>query len=77
MGTLLLFGEANGGQRPHPGVHAIDRPPVAKGLPRLVAAPLHRIEQARLNDNGLAGRDGTHEPEIRVAGSGDGEGGHR
>ena len=77
MGKLLLLGEANRGKRPHPGVHAVYRPPVAKCQPGLVAAPLHRIEQARLNDNGLAGGDGTDEPEIRVAGFGDRESGHR
>ena len=73
---LLPLGEANPGKRPHPRVHAIYRPPVAKCPAGLVAALLYRVEQARLNDDSVAGRDGADEPEIRVAGFGDRESGH-
>ena len=77
MGKLLLLGEPNRGKRPHAGVHAIHRPPVAQCLPGLVAAPLHHVEQAGRDADVLAGGNRPDEPEIRVASLGDRERGHR
>ena len=71
VGKLLLLGQANRGKRPHAGVHAIHRLPVAKLLPGLGAALLHHREQGRVDADALAGGDGPDETEIRVAGFGD------
>ena len=64
------------GKRPHAGVHAIHRPPVAQRLPGLDAALLHYREQGRVDADGLAGGNGPDQAEIRVTGFGDRQGRH-
>ncbi len=76
VGTLLLLSKADSGQRPHAGVNAIHRPPVAERRPRLGAALLHHVKQARPDADRPAVGNCADELEIGDAGLGDHQSGH-
>ena len=71
MGTLLLLGQPDRGQRPHAGIDAVHRLPVAKRPPGLLAALPHHREQAGRDGDGPSLGHGPDQVEVRVADLGD------